>query len=166
MTVGLVVLSALTVLSVYAAAARCGESAQASSPQARTPSRRSGWPDVLARSRHDARDGLRPLVVMSLGLLFRGARGWRHVLFLAVRLVGVAAAHSTSAIVIAVLIVVAPLVDLAFRLVRGGGTRAALLGWWSDGIVRPLAYAAGLGVCWAPASSAHLWLQGHALGAR
>ena len=43
------------------------------------------------------------------------------------------------------LVLVAPLVDLTVRLVEGRREpRAALRGWWSNGIVTPLMYAIGL----------------------
>ena len=106
-----------------------------------------------------------PLVILALGLLFRGERGWRHVLFLSVGLIGVAAAHSTSAVVVAAVIVAALLVDVVARLVRDRrDPRGALRDWWSDGIVRPLLYAAVITCVLGAGVVGHLWLQGRALG--
>jgi hypothetical protein len=166
LTIGLVVISALTVLSVYAAAAvlwgngagLVAAGAYAVAPVRLEPMYWHGLGTVLAMV-------FVPLVVASLALLFRGGRGWRHVLFLTVGLVGVAAAHSTSAIVVAVLVVVAPLVDLTVRLFLGWPElRAALHGWWSAGIVRPVLYAVGLAFVLGAGVIGHLLLQGRALG--
>jgi hypothetical protein len=164
--IGIVVISALTVLSVYAAAAALwgtgpglvAASAYAVAPIRLDPMYWHGLGTTLAMV-------FVPLVVLSLGLVFRGARGWRIGLFLALGLIGVAAAHSTSAIVVAATVIVAPLVDLTVRLVRGRTEpRAALRGWWADGILRPLAYAAVLTCVLGAGVVGHLWLQGRALG--
>jgi hypothetical protein len=166
LTAGLVVVSALTVLSLYAAAAALwgtGAGLIAAGAYAVSPIRLDpmGW--------HGLGTALAlvfvPLVVMSLGLLFRGARGPRHALFLAICLVGVAAAHSTSVVVVGALVVAAPLVDLAVGLVGDRtGPRAVLGRWWSDGILRPLAWAVALACVLGAGVVAHLWLQGRALG--
>ena len=166
LTIGLVVISALTVLSVYAAAAALwgtgaglvAAGAYAVAPIRLDPMYWHGLGTTLAMV-------FVPLVIMSLGLLFRGARGSRHILFLTVGLVGVAAAHSTSAIVVAALVIVAPLVDVIARLVGGRREpRAALRGWWSDGISRPIVYAVGLTCVLGAGVIGHVWLQGRALG--
>ena len=166
LTIGIVVISALAVLSVYAAAAvlwGTGAGLVAASAYAVAPIRLDtmywhGLGTTLATV-------FVPLVVMSLGLLFRGKRGWRHVLFLSVGLIGVAGAHSTSAIVVAALILAAPLVDLTIRLVAGGtDPRAAVRGWWRNGIARPIASAVLLSCVVGAGLIAHLWLQGRALG--
>ena len=107
-----------------------------------------------------------PLVVMSLALLFRGARGRRHVLLLAVALLGVATAHSTSTIVVAMLLGTAVLVDLAVTLVaarRDPGE--APRRWWREGIVRPLGAAVAVACVLGAGILAHLALQADALGA-
>ncbi len=106
-----------------------------------------------------------PLVILSLGLLFRGSRGWRHTVFLAVALVGVGAAHSTSAILVAALVAAAPLVDALVRVVAGrGDLRAALRGWWCEGIIKPVAVASALACVLGAGVIAHLLLQGRSLG--
>ena len=120
LTIGLVVVSALSVLSVYAAAAvlwgtgagLVAAGAYAVAPIRLDPMYWHGLGTALAML-------FVPLVILALGLLFRGERGWRHVLFLSVGLVGVAAAHSTSAVVVAAVLVAAPLVDVVARLVAG-----------------------------------------------
>jgi hypothetical protein len=164
--IGIVVISALTVLSVYAAAAALwgtgpglvAASAYAVAPIRLDPMYWHGLGTTLAMV-------FVPLVVLALGLLFRGARGWRICLFLAIGLIGVAVAHSTSAIVVAATVIVAPLVDLTVRLVRGRREpRAALRAWWADGILRPLTWAVGLTCVLGAGVIGHLWLQGRALG--
>ena len=166
LTIGLVVVSALSVLSVYAAAAvlwgtgagLVAAGAYAVAPIRLDPMYWHGLGTALAML-------FVPLVILALGLLFRGERGWRHVLFLSVGLVGVAAAHSTSAVVVAAVLVAAPLVDVVARLVRDRrDPRGALRDWWSDGIVRPLLYAAVTTCVLGAGVVGHLWLQGRALG--
>lgn len=166
LTIGIVVISALTVLSVYASAAALwgasaglvAAAAYAVAPIRLDPAYWHGLGTTLAMV-------FVPLVVLSLGLLFRGARGRRHILVLGMGLLGVAAAHSTSAIVVGVMVVVAPLVDLTVRLVGGRGEpRAALRGWWSNGILRPVASAVGIACVLGAGVVGHLWLQGRALG--
>jgi hypothetical protein len=166
LTSGIVVISALTILSMYAAAAvlwgtgagLVAAAAYAVAPIRLDPMYWHGLGTTLAIV-------FVPLVVLSLGLLFRGARGWRHTVFLALALVGVAAAHSTSAILVAALVAAAPLVDALVRLIGGRmGLRAAVRGWWRDGIVLPLAAAVGLACVLGAGVVAHLVLQGRSLG--
>ena len=126
LTIGLVVVSALSVLSVYAAAAVLWGTgagliagvAYAVAPIRLDPMYWHGLGTALAML-------FVPLVILALGLLFRGKRGWRLVLLLSAGLVGVAAAHSTSTVVVAAVIVAAPLVDVVARLVRAGEAREA-----------------------------------------
>jgi hypothetical protein len=166
LTAGIAVISALTVLSVFAAAATLwgtaaglvAAGAYAVAPIRLEPMYWHGLGTALAMV-------FVPLVVMSLGLLFRGARGWRHALLLGLALVGVAAAHTTSAIVVGAVILLAPLVDLAVRLVAGRSEpRAAVRDRWMNGLVRPLAAAVGIACVLGAGVVAHLALQVRALG--
>ncbi len=166
LTIGFVVISALTVLSVYAAAAALwgtGAGLVAAAAYAVAPFRLEqaywhGLGTTLAMV-------FVPLVVMSLGLMFRGDRGWRHILFLSVGLVGVSACPLDERDRRRHAVLVAPLVDLTVRLVEGRREpRAALRGWWSNGIVRALMYAIGLACVLGAGVIGHLWLQGRALG--
>lgn len=166
LTIGIVVLSAVAVLSVYAAAAvmwGTGPGLVAAGAYAVAPIRLDlmywhGLGTTLALV-------FVPLLVLSLGLLFRGARGWRHILLLTLGLIGVAAAHTTSAIVVAAMVVVAPLVDVTARLLRGRrGWRAALYDWWGKGVVKPLIYAVGAMFVLGAGVIGHVWLQSRALG--
>jgi len=166
LTSGIVVISALTVLSVFAAGATLwggsaglvAAGAYAVAPIRLDPMYWHGLATTLAMM-------FVPLVIMSLGLLFRGARGWRHILLLIAGLVGVATAHTTSALVVGVLIVVAALVDLCVQIVgRRKGPEASLRAWWRCGILKPLSYAVG-GMCVLGAGViAHDLLQERALG--
>jgi len=111
---GIVVVSALTVLSVYAAvgtlwgvgAGLAAAAMYAVAPIRLDPMYWHGLGTTLALV-------FLPLVVLALGLMYRGRRDWRTVALLSASLLGVAASHATSAIVVAVLIVVAPLGDAA-----------------------------------------------------
>ena len=107
-----------------------------------------------------------PLVILALGLLFRGERGWRHVLLMSVGLVGVAAAHSTSAVVVSAVLVAAPLVDVLARLVAGPERSARCRARLVERRDRAAAAVRG-GDCvraWGRGVIGHLWLQGRALG--
>ena len=166
LTSGIVVISALTILSMYAAAAvlwgtgagLIAAAAYAVAPIRLDPMYWHGLGTTLAIV-------FLPLVILSLGLLFRGSRGWRHTVFLAVALVGVGAAHSTSAILVAALVAAAPLVDALVRVVAGrGDLRAALRGWWCEGIIKPVAVASALACVLGAGVIAHLLLQGRSLG--
>lgn len=166
LTSGIVVISALTILSMYAAAAALwgtgaglvAAAAYAVAPIRLDPMYWHGLGTTLAIV-------FLPLVILSLGLLFRGARGWRQPIFLALALVGVGAAHSTSAILVAALVAAAPLMDALVRLVGGrNDLRAAVRGWWRCGIVRPVAAAAALACVLGAGVVAHLVIQGRSLG--
>jgi hypothetical protein len=166
LTSGIVVISALTILGMYAAGAvlwgtgagLVAAAAYAVAPIRLDPMYWHGLGTTLAIV-------FLPLVILSLGLLFRGARGWRHTIFLALALVGAGAAHSTSAILVAALVAAAPLVDALVRLVAGRrDLGAALRGWWRCGIVRPVAAAAALACVLGAGVMAHLVLQGRSLG--
>jgi len=159
---GLLVVSALTVLSVYAAvgglwgvgAGLVAAGAYAVAPIRLDPMYWHGLGTTLALL-------FLPLTVLSLGLLFRGSRDRRTVALLAFSLVGVAAAHATSALVVAVLVLLVPLVDAARRLIAG---RSALRGWWQDGIVRPMLAGVGLALVLGAGVLAHLLQQSARLG--
>jgi hypothetical protein len=143
LTAGLVVVSALAVLSVFAAAAALwgsGPGLVAAAAYAVAPIRLDlmswyGLGTALALL-------FVPLVVMSVGLLFRGARGCRHVAFLALCLLGVTVSHTTTAIVVFATVLLAPIVDAArLSWAHRGQFHAVLRKWWGCGVVRPLAGA-------------------------
>jgi hypothetical protein len=163
---GIIVLSALTCLSMYAVAGalwgvRAGlltSAAWAVAPIHIDPIRWHGVGTNLALL-------FVPLVLLGLGLLYRGTRGWRIVALLGTSLLGVAVAHSTSAVVIAFLLLAALVADLVHQAARGAYAPVQLArAWWRHGIVRPtiagvlLAAAAGAGVV------VHLRAQANDLG--
>jgi hypothetical protein len=162
LTWGLLVVSALTVLSVYAAvgglwgvgAGLVAAGAYAVAPIRLDPMYWHGLGTTLALL-------FLPLTVLALGLLYRGSRDRRTVLLLAVSLASVAAAHATSALVVAVVVLLAPLVDAVRRLLVG---RPALRGWWRDGIVRPVLAGIGLALLLGAGVLAHLLQQSARLG--
>jgi len=166
LTSGIVAISALTVLSVFVAGAvlwgtgpgLIAAGAYAVAPIRLDPMYWHGLGTTLALV-------FLPLVILALALLFRGTRGWRLVLFLALALVGVGVAHSTSAIVAAAMVLAAPVVDLGARVLgRPRELRNALDGWWNRGVLKPLAAAVGLACILGAGVIAHLLLQGHELG--
>jgi hypothetical protein len=155
---GLVVLSAISVLSVFAAggglwgvgAGLLAAAAYAVAPIRLDPMYWHGLGTTLALV-------FLPLVVLALGLVYRGRRDRRTIALLALALVGIAAAHSTSAIFTGAFVAVALLLDLVRRVRSSPLSRP-------EGVVRPLltavaaAFLAGLGV------AAHLREQAADLG--
>lgn len=105
-----------------------------------------------------------PLVGLALGLMLRGQRGWQAVGLLAVSLVGVAAAHSTSAVVVAAFVAVALAVDLVRILVRRKAVRGTPTSWWTEGIVRPVLAAVALAALAGVGVIAHVIAQARDLG--
>lgn len=163
---GLAVVSALTVLSVYAAgsalwgigAGLAAGTAYAVAPIRLDPMYWHGLGTTLALL-------YVPLVVLALGLMYRGQRDWRTVGLLSLSLVGVAAAHSTSAIVVAILIAVASIVDLARALVSGGDAGLdRVRWWWRHGIVRRVLAAVAVACVLGGGVIAHLRAQAADLG--
>ena len=159
---GIVVISALSALGVFAAAGALwglGAGVLASAvwvvaPIRVDPIRWHGVGTCLALV-------FVPLVLLALGLLYRGARGWRVVGLLALSLLGVGVTHSTSAFIVAFLLAAVLVVDVLRAVAR----RRSVPEWWRRGIVRPLlggvalAAAAGAGVV------AHVQAQAADLGA-
>jgi hypothetical protein len=162
---GLLVVSALSVLSVFAAAAAlwgtgaglAAAGAYAVAPIRLDPMYWHGLGTSLALV-------YVPLVVLALGLMFRGQGGWRASGLLGLSLVGVAASHSTSAVVIGALILLAPLLDgLRWLVVRRHWAGAAR-SWWRDGIARPLGAGLVVAVVLGAGVGAHLAGQAADLG--
>ena len=162
---GLLVVSAVSVLSVFAAAAALwgtGAGLAAAGAYAVAPIRLDlmywhGLGTALALV-------FVPLVVLTLGLMFRGRDGWRTSALLALSLVGVAASHSTSMVVIGALILLAPLVDAVRWLVVRRRPGAALRAWWREGIARPLAIGLAIAAVLGAGVAAHLAGQAADLG--
>jgi len=166
LTAGIVLLSALTVLSVYAAAAAlwgagaglAAAAAYAVAPIRLDPMYWHGLGTTLALL-------FVPIVVLAVGLLYRRGGDWRVVALLALSLASVGAAHATSAVVVAVLVLLSPIVDALRHLVRVRGRGGdALRSWWRGGVVRPVLAAAALALLAGAGVVAHLQLQASALG--
>ena len=162
---GLLVVSAISVLSVFAAAAGlwgtgaglAAAGAYSVAPIRLDPMYWHGLGTSLALV-------FVPLVVLALGLMFRGQGGRRASGLLALSLVGVAAAHSTSIIVVGALIVLAPLVDAVRWLVVRRRPIEAARAWWREGIARPLAVGLVLATVLGAGVAAHLAGQAADLG--
>ncbi len=146
---GLAVVSALSVLSVFAAiaglwgagAGLVAAAAYSVAPIRLEPMYWHGLGTVFALV-------LIPVVLLALGLMYRGDRGWRTMALLGLALAGLASMHSPSAAVVAVLLVVVVLLDVLLGLRRRAGPASL----WADGVTRPvlggigLACVLGLGV--------------------
>ncbi|MDQ3672590.1 MAG: hypothetical protein M3364_09195, partial [Actinomycetota bacterium] len=158
---GVVVASALTPLSVYAAvgglwgigAGLLAAAAYAVSPIRLEPMYWHGLATTLALV-------FFPLIVLALGLAYRGRRDFRTIALLGFSLVGVAVAHSTSAVVAALLIAVVVVVEIVRVLLarRAPPERAG------RGILRPLLLGIGLAIVLGAGVVAHLRLQSAELG--
>ena len=163
---GLVVISALAPLTVYAAsgalwgpfAGLLAAAVYAVAPIHLDPIRWHGVGTNLALI-------VLPLVILGLGLLYRGRRDWRVVGLLALALVGVALMHSTSAFVVVFVLLAALVVDLVrCAVVRSFAPAMTIRAWWRDGIVRSLLAAVGVAAVLGFAVIAHLRAQGADLG--
>lgn len=161
---GLLVFSAISVLGVFAAAAALwglpaglvAAGAYSVAPIRLDPMYWHGLGTTLALV-------FLPFVVLALGLMFRGSRDWRTIALLAVSLVGVAVSHSTTAVVVAVFVLLAPLIDLIRRFVGRPGERS-VRAWWRWGVVRPVLLATGSSVVLGLGVIAHLRAQAVDLG--
>ncbi len=106
-----------------------------------------------------------PLVVLALGLMFAGRRDPRTIGLLAFGLVGVIAAHSTTAVVVAAAVATAVLLDgmraAISRTEAGEGFPAR---WWRHGIVAPVALAVAGAAVLGAGVGAHVLRQAERLG--
>ena len=162
---GLLVISGISVLSVFAAAAAlwgAGAGLAAAGAYAVAPIR------IDPMYWHGLGTSFAlvfvPLVVLALALMFRGRGDWRASVLLGVSLVGVAAAHSTSAIVVGALVVLAPLVDAVRWLVLRRRPADAARAWWREGVFRPLAVGLAVALFVGAGVIAHLARQASDLG--
>jgi hypothetical protein len=106
-----------------------------------------------------------PLVVLALGLMYRGARDWRAIGLLGFALVSVAASHSTSAIVVAVVVALAPVIDVVrHALAQRSGPIAAVRSSWRDGVTRPVVLGVAVAAILGLGVLAHLRLLSERLG--
>lgn len=160
---GVVVISALSPLTVLVAGASLwglgagmvAAAAYAVSPIHMDPIRWHGVGTTLALV-------FVPLLVLALGLMYRGARGWRVSALLATALLGVAVTHSTSTFVVSFVLALAVVVDAVRHVV--GERSLALRAWWDQGIVRPLALAVAFASLGGAAVLVHLRAQVADLG--
>ena len=158
---GVVIASALTPLSVYAAvgalwgigAGLLAAAAYAVSPIRLEPMYWHGLATTLALV-------FLPLVVLALGLVYRGSRDWRTVGLLGLSLAGVAVSHTTSAVVAALLIAVVVVFELVRLLValRSEHPRS------ETGVLRPVLAGVGVACVLGAGVIAHLRLQSAELG--
>jgi len=158
---GVVIASAVTPLSVYAAvgalwgigAGLLAAAAYAVSPIRLEPMYWHGLATTLALV-------FLPLVVLALGLLYRGSRDRRTIGLLGFSLVGVAVLHPTSAVVAALLIAVVVAIELVRLLVarRSPHPRSG------SGVLRPVLAGVGLAFVLGAGVVAHLRLQSVELG--
>jgi hypothetical protein len=106
-----------------------------------------------------------PLVVLALGLMFAGRRDPRTIGLLGFGLVGVIAAHSTTAVVVAAAVTTAVLLDGArAAFARRGPGEGFLARWWRHGIVAPVAVAAAGAAIFGAGVGVHVLRQARRLG--
>ena len=106
-----------------------------------------------------------PLVVLGLGLMFRGRRDMGTIGLLGFGLVGVAAAHPTTAVVVSATVAAAVVLDamrLALRPARVG--EGFLARWWRQGLVAPVAIASAGAAVLGAGVGAHVLRQANRLG--
>jgi len=164
---GIAVLSALGVLSIYAAvgglwgvtAGLLAAAAWAVAPIRLETMYWHGLATTLALA-------VLPLVLLGLGAVYRSRRDQRVVGLLGLSLAAIAVAHSASALVVGfaiALVLAAEVVRALFRL-RHDTPARALRWWWRDGVTRPVLAAVGLAVLLGAATIVHLARQSNALG--
>jgi hypothetical protein len=105
-----------------------------------------------------------PVVVLALALMFRGGRDWRASGLLAFALIGVAAAHSTTTVVTALLVALVPLVDALWRALRTRRPVDAVRDSWHEGVLQPVVLGVALGFGLGAGVVVHLVRQASALG--
>ena len=157
---GVVIASALTPLSVYAAvgslwgigAGLLAAAVYAVSPIRLEPMYWHGLATTLALV-------FLPLVVLALGLLYRGSRDRRTIGLLGFSLAGVAVSHSTSAVVAALLIAVVAVIELVRMLLARRSPRPR-----SGGMLRPVLAGVAVAFVLGGGVVAHLRLQSVELG--
>jgi hypothetical protein len=154
---GLAVAMALTPLAIYAAVAalwgaRAGLIAAAAytvAPVHLEPLYWHGLATTLALS-------FLPLVILALGLMYRGRRDWRIVGLLGFSLAGLAVAHSASVGVVALLISLVLLLDALRAL--AGRSRTSFRSWWRSGMSTPVLIGIAVGVVLGAGVLVHLRL--------
>ncbi len=158
---GVVVASALTPLSVYAAvgalwgagAGLLAAAVYAVSPIRLEPMYWHGLATTVALV-------FFPLIVLALGLMYRGRRDRRTIALLGFSLTGVAVSHSTSAVVVALLMAVVVVVEL----VRWLSARRVARERQGSGVLRPVLAGVGVAFVLGAGVMAHLRLQSAELG--
>ena len=101
-----------------------------------------------------------PLVVLALGLLYRGRRGPRVVGLLGFSLASLAVMHSVSAGLVAVLLALVLLGDVLGGLIRRSGARL----WWRQGMAKPVLSGIAAGCVLGAGVIVHLRQQAAELG--
>lgn len=107
-----------------------------------------------------------PLVLLGLGLVYRGGREWRVIGLLGFSLASVAVAHSASALVVAIaiaLVIAAEVVRGLIRL-RSERPRDALLRWWREGVTKPVLASVAVAGILGAGTIVHLRRQAADLG--
>ena len=158
---GVVIASALTPLSIYAAvgalwgigAGLLAAAAYAVSPIRLEPMYWHGLATTLALV-------FLPLAVLALGLMYRGSRDRRTIGLLGFSLAGVAVSHSTSAVVAALLIAVVVTIELVRVLMARRSSRPRS----SSGMLRPVLLGVAIAFVLGAGVVAHLRLQSIELG--
>jgi hypothetical protein len=160
---GLAVVSAITVLGIYAlvaglwgtGAGLLAAAAYAVAPIRLEPLYWHGLATTFALA-------FIALLLLALGLMYRGRRDWRPVALLAFSLTGVAVTHSASLVVVALVLATVLVVDVVVR--RPGPDVRALRAWWRGGMSRPVLAGVALAGVMGAGVVGHLRLQAADLG--
>ena len=157
---GIAVVAALTPLGIFAAGSLWGAgagllaaAAYAVAPIRLEPMYWHGLATTLGLI-------LVPVVVLAIGLMYRGERTWRTVTLLALSLAGLAALHSVSAGVVGITLGLVVAADVVVALAARRGLRA----WWRDGMTRPVAAGTALGAVVGAGVVGQLWRNSLELG--
>jgi len=106
-----------------------------------------------------------PILVLTLGLLFRGRRDARTVGLLALTLVSVAAAHTTTSVVVVMTLVASLLLDIGRAAVRRPeGDEGRLRWWWRHGAGVPIVAASAVAAVVGFGVAVHVLRQARNLG--
>jgi hypothetical protein len=105
-----------------------------------------------------------PLVLLALGLVFRGRRDPATVALLGLALTAIAAAHSTTAVAVALSLVAALVLDAIRAAAARRGAGGFLRRWWERGAVAPMLAGIAVAAVLGSGVVVHVLRQARSLG--